>query len=184
MSTRGQLFISGPAFMRGTETLELFKSTDAYPTNTLGTIARALKASQRQHAEQAALFKEPKPGEVRAAQFVGLLIGEETTCYGMSVHLQDTDWGVPFHASMVKEDDAWIEWTYVIDLDKKVVNVYRSFAGGLVDPCEYASQLYPEYQKRTRTAITKHVSAIEALGFKVNPKSPARRKPKAVGGAK
>jgi len=187
MSTRSVIVITGktskkndrvPAIekqcpTKGTiRTIRVCRHCDGYPTANLSDIAEALKG----------LSKGLFANKVTKAftKLSGGHIDEEYYNGRENSHAIYNEALKPGHFG----NQGDVEWTYLVDLNSKIVNVYarsrdwevddcpedQARRGKTVDPRRYATQLYPEYQKQELEGIEKAISTLEKLDFKVNPK--------------
>lgn len=166
MSTRAQIVFTGLGLYSNDETYRLYLSCDGYPSAVLDTLKDAMARAVKQTKENNKRFKEKRP--VFTSQLCGLFIGEDTSAYGMSVRLEH-ETKLPFNKEVDIVTAFDIEWTYVVDLHKNEVSVFKgTYANMIVDPCIYAKQLHEEYRKDRVKTIKSQVSALKKLGLKVN----------------
>jgi hypothetical protein len=193
MSTRSIILITGDGKHGTAQTIRLYKHSDGYPTGNLPIIAEALSKAKEQCKETNQRFQTDNPRIPSVEQVTGVLIGLATDSYGMGARLDDDgDGKTAFYNEKFKPKHLGrqgdLEWVYVVNLDNNTVKVFgggytgdgpqRAFKKGVVDPREYANQLKEEYQESELKAIDESIQAIEATGFKLNPKRKSRKKNK------
>lgn len=129
MSTRSVILVTGRDGFGSPSpvTYRLYKHSDGYPSANLPILANAISRGKEQQATSAARFKD-KPKPVNSDQLVGLIVGEATSVYGMGayVELTETEEFKPEHLGNQSD----VEYTYVIDTDKKTLGVYGGYGKG------------------------------------------------------
>lgn len=183
MSTRSIIIVTGKDLYENDRTVRLYKHSDGYPTGNLPLIYEALSKAKSQCDVDFERFKT-KRRIPNVDQVVGILIGAATDVYGMGMRIDACDEDAATYSEKFKPKHLGcqgdLEWIYVVNLTDFTVKVYGggysgelpqyTYKNGVVDPLQYADQLYPEYQDSERKEIQDGINSIESLGFKVNPK--------------
>ena len=173
MSTRSIIVVTGKK-----KTIRIYKHCDGYPTSNLPIIADAV-AQPDAYATKGAVSKiEKKLGiKVDTVKSLAFAICKEAE-FKPENAIEDEFEGALKPEHLGGQQD--LEWIYVVDVDAKTVNVYgggytgcapqTAYKQGVVDPLSYANKMREEYQERERKDIQKAMDAVEATGFKLNPK--------------
>jgi hypothetical protein len=174
MSTRGLI-----VFTSSVKTVFVYKGEDSYPSYSLRFIAEAIQnvMGKGKQKEVARLLGIDSKVELFAKEVLEVDSSSRTEIMEA--------FAAPFNPDQI--DPEWdLEWTYVVDLDKKTVNVFgggyspdpaqAAFKKGVVDPLTYIKKLYPECQERETERIREQMQAVEKTGFKINPKRGTKRK--------
>jgi len=184
MSTRSIILVTGASQYSGTETYQLYKHSDGYPTGNLEIIADAIKKCAgliKANADKWGNSKESKPWG--PSMLTGAIIGEATSIYGMGAFVEET-YGeklAPKHLGVQCD----LEWIYIIDVNQKTVKIYgggytgnapqAAYKKGPVNPEIHCQNLKDEYQADELKEIKELVARIEKLGFAVNPKKKTKK---------
>jgi|WetSurMetagenome_2_1015567.scaffolds.fasta_scaffold59244_4 hypothetical protein len=99
--------------------------------------------------------------------FVGKLLGESTTQFGIGASMEST-YTTEFKETMVDHGD--LEWFYIVNLEKKTVECYKVIpfgdrVGELVSPFVYLKQL--DDQAEDKKAITSAINRLKKQGYTV-----------------
>lgn len=203
MSTRGSIIFIGPGtFGGGVEGIRLYQHCDTYPTNMLPSLRKVLKATRKkaeEHHEHVAYRMKGAPFNfatcvIPAELLAGVYIGETTTGFGLSAHIE--------HKMALKSDDLGslhpdtlselfgnhgdLEWVYVVNAMERNIRVFGGgytgelpvtfFEAGTVDPESYVGNLVEEYQDKELARIKSATRSLNRAGFPVNPKRQSGRR--------
>lgn len=191
MGTRSIIVITGQAKYSGTETVRMYQHSDGYPTGVLPTLHAALSIaiSQVNEANEWARKHGLSEKSLTTEHVVGKIIGESTCQYGIGCNIDQYDDDSARYDETFKPEhlgtQSDLEWIYLVDLEAKSISIYGGgYTGAVpqvaykrktVNPLKYADSLREEFQNEERKATLELVSKVEALGFKVNPKTKAKR---------
>ena len=166
MSTRSTVIVKGQEeYGRDTEYIRAYKHSDGYPTGNLPIIAKAIQRLNSIYSEYIVHFGDNRT-KIIPESLMALFVGESVNVYGVGAIVEQTTKNIK-EASGKRYD---VEWTYVLDIDNKNVEVYSSnkIEKCTTNPEEYVMQITKDYQQSELRKIKEAVRSIQILGWTVN----------------